>query len=124
MLSFLVDVRSLTEEIELTGGRVTAGVVRVGETVRRPISADRQQVHALLQHLEAAALTSTPRFLGVDDRGREILSFLPGTVPRDLGHYDDATLFDAAALLRQFHDATTDFPAVAAAAAEVMCHND
>lgn len=103
---------------------MTAGVVRIGETVRRPITADRTQVHLLLQHLEVAALTSTPRFLGIDDRGREILTFLPGTVPTDLGHYDDATLRDAAALLRQFHDATMVFPAVTAATAEVMCHND
>lgn len=114
----------MAEEIKLQGGRITAGVVRVGETVRRPISGDRSQVHQLLRHLELAGLAATPRCLGIDEQGREILSFLPGEVPADLGHYDDGQLRAAAGLLRQFHDATADFPAVVAAGAEVMCHND
>lgn len=113
----------MADEIALTGGRVTAGVVRVGDTVRRPIK-DRAQVHSLLRHLEEFGLASTPRFLGIDDKGREVLSYLAGDVPSDLGHYDDPTLCAAAALLRQFHDATERFPAVIASGSEVMCHND
>ena len=65
-----------------------------------------------------------PRFLGLDERGREILSFLPGSVPADLGDYDDAQLRMAAALLRQFHDATTTMPLVRRSRFEVACHND
>lgn len=64
------------------------------------------------------------RFLGIDEAGREILSFLPGEVPADLGHYGDDVLRTAAALLRRFHDATEAFAPVAAAGAEVICHND
>lgn len=111
-------------EIPLVGGRVTAGVVRIGSTVRRPISGDRSLAHALLQHLEAVGFEATPRFLGVDEQGREILSFLPGEVPRDLGHYDDKQIKAAGMLLRRFHDATTSFAPVQAAGAQVMCHND
>jgi hypothetical protein len=111
-------------ETPLPGGRVTAGVVQVGETVRRPMMADRSRSQALLRHLEARGFDATPRFLGIDGEGREILSFLPGDVPSDLGHYDDVTLGAAAALLRRFHDATADFPGVPAVGAEVMCHND
>ena len=111
-------------EVPLEGGRVTAGVVRIGETVRRPISGDRVRVHDLLIHLEQKGFEGTPRFLGIDEKNREILSFLPGEVPRDLGHFTDAQLLAAAALLRQFHDATVDFPAVRAEGAEVICHND
>lgn len=113
-----------SEEVPLQGGRVTAGVVQVGETVRRPIKGDRAQVHDLLTHLEHKGFAGTPRFLGVDDKNREILSFLPGEVPRDLGDFSDAQLLTAAALLRRFHDATADFPAVRDGGAEVMCHND
>jgi aminoglycoside phosphotransferase (APT) family kinase protein len=79
---------------------------------------------ALLRHLQSVGFEAMPRFLGLDPEGREILSFLPGEVPSDLGHYDDQTLHAAAALLRRFHDATADFPPVRAAGAEVMCHND
>jgi Ser/Thr protein kinase RdoA (MazF antagonist) len=65
-----------------------------------------------------------PRFLGVDDQGREILSFLPGEVPRDVGHYSDVQLAAAAVLLRRFHDATARFGPVTEKRAEVICHND
>lgn len=111
-------------EIPLAGGRITAGVVRLGDTVRRPILRDRTQAHDLLMHLERKGFHGVPRFLGVDEKDREILSFLPGHVPRDLGHFDDRQLLSAAALLRRFHDATADFPTVLDGGAEVMCHND
>jgi Ser/Thr protein kinase RdoA (MazF antagonist) len=112
------------KETPLSGGRVTAGVVRVDDTVRRPIRGDRSLVHRLLDHLESRGFEGTPRFLGIDRQGREILSYLPGEVPADLGHYDDAQLAAAAGLLRRFHDATADFTSSADPAAEVICHND
>ena len=38
----------------LAGGDVTEGVVRVGDTVRRPVGPHSPLVHALLAHLESA----------------------------------------------------------------------
>lgn len=111
-------------ETPLAGGRVTASVVKIGETVRRPIAGDRTMQHELLIHLERGRFSGVPRFLGVDGLGREILSFLPGEVPSDLGHYTDAQLSAAAKLLHRFHDATTDLASVQRQRAEVMCHND
>jgi hypothetical protein len=111
-------------ETPLVGGRVTARVVRVGETVRRPVVGDRTVQHCLLSHLERTGFKGCPRFLGIDELGRETLSFLPGDVPWDLGHYSDAQLSAAADVLRRFHDATTDFAPVQRQRAEVMCHND
>ena len=111
-------------EVPLAGGRVTPGVVRVGDTVRRPVSGDRSLVHRVLRHLEAHGFEGTPRFLGMDEKKREILSFLPGAVPDDLGHFSDAQLGVAAALLRRFHDATADLDLVRQPGAEVICHND
>ena len=112
------------DEIPLTGGRVTADVMRVGDTVRRPISGDRFHVHKLLKHLEVRGFDGTPRFLGIDAKDREILSFLPGEVPPDLAHFEDEQLTAAARLLRRFHDATEDFAATTDPQAEVICHND
>jgi hypothetical protein len=60
-------------------GSVTT-VQRVGETIRRPIGTWTPIVHALLKYLEARGFTGVPRLLGIDDQGREILSFLKGTV--------------------------------------------
>lgn len=112
------------QEVPLTGGRITAGVVRVGNTVRRPILGDRSLVHELLVDLESRGFDATPRFLGVDDKNREILTYLPGEVPVDLGHYSDDQLAVAAALLRRFHDATATFATARYPQAEIICHND
>ena len=111
-------------ETRLIGGRVTAGIVRIGDTVRRPVRTDRTLQHQLLSHLERRGFAGTPRFLGIDDLGREMLSYLDGEVPGDLGHFSDAQISAAAALLRGFHDATIDFPPVRELEAEVICHND
>ena len=109
-------------EIELTGGRTTAGVVRIGDTVHRPISARSSFVHAILRHLEAKGFHGAPRFLGFDDKGREVLTFLPGEVPSDLGAFSDDQIAAAAELLRSLHDATTECEL--RASNEVVCHGD
>jgi hypothetical protein len=99
-------------EIPLVGGDVTDGVVRVGDTVRRPVRPHSAAVHALLRHLERAGFDAAPRFLGIDDRGRETLTYVPGaTPPQPLPAYaagDDA-LAGVARLLRRYHDAVAGF---------------
>lgn len=109
-------------EAALGGGRLTAGVVRVGNTVRRPTGPHTSFVHRLLSHLEAAGFEGAPRVLGVDERGREILSFIDVWVPPNLDHFPDDTLATAARLLRRLHDATAGSDL--AGEHEVVCHND
>ena len=67
------------EEI-LAGGLGNEGrVVRVGNTVRRPIGPQTPAVHLLLRHLEQVGFDGAPRV--VDRIGDlEVLSFLPGAV--------------------------------------------
>jgi Glycine transporter len=67
-------------EQALAGGRQTQGIVRVGQTVRRALHQRSDYVHALLRHLEAVGFDGAPRLLGIDARGREVLSYLPGEV--------------------------------------------
>jgi hypothetical protein len=67
-------------EIPLTGGDVTEGVVRVGDTVRRPVGPHSPLVHALLAYLESVGFEGAPRFLGIDGAGREVLSYIDGEV--------------------------------------------
>ncbi len=109
-------------EEPLTGGRVTAGVVRVGDSVRRPRGAHSVFVAELLEHLASREFDGAPRWLGIDEQGRDTLTYIPGDVPPDLGFYDDEQLKAAFKLLRRFHDATstTDL----AGGAEVVCHGD
>jgi Ser/Thr protein kinase RdoA (MazF antagonist) len=95
-------------EERLPGGHV-GGAVRVGGTVRRPVGAWTPAVHALLAHL-APRLPGVPRVLGLDDRGREVLSYLPGRVI-DV-HTEVLTLAQLASLAawtRAFHAAVADF---------------
>ena len=69
------------DETRLRGGRVTKDVVRVGDTVRRPTKASSPFVRDLLSHLNAHGFDGAPRYLGVDERGREMFSYLEGEVP-------------------------------------------
>jgi len=115
------------DEVPLSGGRVTGGVVRVGNTVRRPASAHSDFIRRLLDHLEAKRFEGAPSFLGTDEHGRDILTFVDGEVPSELAFHDDATLRRAASLIRRFHDLSAELvatPAAKAVGIEVVCHND
>ena len=102
----------MAAETPLDGGNMSSGVVRVGNTVRRPAGAWTPAVHALLDHLRAVGFHGVPRPLGLDEQGREVLSFIPGTVAWPdhfhLLHGDDQ-LRRAARLIREFHDAVAGF---------------
>jgi Ser/Thr protein kinase RdoA (MazF antagonist) len=116
-------VNDLAEpEIPLTGGRTRTGVVRVGDTVRRPLVPQSPFVHELLGHLESKGFAGAPRFLGVDASGREILSFLHGEVPPNVGYLPDKVIAAGAHLLRALHEATVDSPL--RGSDEVVCHGD
>jgi len=113
----------MSVETPLTGGRITAGVVRVGDEVRRPVGKHSKFVHAVLGELQRAGVPA-PRFLGLDERGRERLSFLDGWVAPDLAHsqWSDEQCVAAAELTRRQHDALAGSPL--AAGQETVCHND
>ncbi|WP_026874160.1 phosphotransferase [Jiangella gansuensis] len=121
-------------ETPLPGGNV-GGARRVGDTVRRPTGPWTPAVHALLNHLRRAGLDSIPTVLGIDEQGREILTFLPGrSIGADTDHVSDALLTNGVRWLRRFHDAVRSFrPAGevrwrhgtrALADGEIVCHND
>jgi aminoglycoside phosphotransferase (APT) family kinase protein len=111
-------------ELPLTGGRLTPGVVRAGDEVRRRVGPHSPFVHRVLAALERVGFDGAPRFLGMDDHGRERLSYMPGWVAPDLAHgeWADEQLVAAVELVRRFHDAlsATDL----AGAEETVCHND
>ncbi len=95
-------------EIALPAGDVTEGVVRVGATVRRPHQATSGAVAAFLLHLESAGFDGAPRYLGRDRQGRDVLTFVAGSVPGDPPERwaaSDAVLPGVGRLLRRLHDA-------------------
>ena len=92
----------------LAGGNLST-VVRIGDTVRRPLRPWSAAVHGLLRHLEARRFDGAPRILGVDERVREILTFIVGEVgayPLPASMWSDEALVGMARLLRRLHDAT------------------
>ncbi|MFD1048866.1 hypothetical protein ACFQ1S_26685 [Kibdelosporangium lantanae] len=70
-------------EIPLTGGNMNTGVVRIGQTVRRPTGPWTPAVHAVLNHLNNTGYPHAPQLLGIDDQGREVLSYHPGATEAD-----------------------------------------
>lgn len=122
-------------ETPLTGGNTNGEVVRVGDTVRRRQNKHSPTVHRLLMHLEKNGLETAPRFLGIDQENREILSFVKGDTdaPSELWE-DSAGLVASAKILRDYHDATAGFDTSEGdswaisdpdpARHEVICHND
>lgn len=99
-------------EVPLPGGDVTEGIVRAGDTVRRPLGPHSPLVHAVLAHLEAVGFEGAPRFLGTDERGREVLTFIEGEVagrPHPAWLADDSRLASVARLLRAYDDAVAGF---------------
>jgi hypothetical protein len=101
------------DEVVLAGGTTNVGrVTRVGDTVRRPRRPTSEATEALLAHLEQVGFSGAPRYLGTDERGREVLSYIPGEAPippYPEWAFSDATLVSVAELLRRYHDAVSSF---------------
>jgi Phosphotransferase enzyme family len=126
------------DEATLTGGNTHAEVVRIGATVRRPTGPWTPAVHSLLRYLEARGFVGVPRVLGIDERGREVLTFVPGTVvwPEHFHEVEsDDALEGVARWIREYHDMVESFDVVASGPwsdrgadptgpPELVCHND
>lgn len=125
---------NLEKEEALTGGNVS-NVYRSGNTVRRELKPDSPKIHKLLKHLENRDFSYAPKFLGIDEKGREILSFIEG----EAGHYplkeymrSDDVLFEIGKMLRLYHNSVSDFSFDDSWKSidntpqpyEVLCHND
>jgi hypothetical protein len=127
------------EEIALAGGMGSGGaVVRVGDTVRRPVRPHSATVARFLEHLEAVGFAGAPRYLGIDDQGREMLTYIEGAVgippfPRWVG--EDGVLLGVARLQHELHVAASSFRPPPDAAWDrpnlpdvgpgaLVCHND
>ena len=118
----------MSEEIPLAGGALTAGVVRVGDTVRRPAGPTSERMRDVLRHLERAGFDAAPRWLGVDDQGRDVVSWIDGETFVDRGRlhpylddrgervtFSNEEVALAMRLLRRYHDTFEG---------TVVCHGD
>ncbi len=123
----------MTEEEKLIGGNVAASVVRLGATVRKPATAATPAVQALLAHLHAVGCKAAPRSFGLDERGRQVLEFIPGAMWDRKQNDTLADLRRVGVLIRTLHDSSASFTPPALAVWEplsspegnaMICHND
>jgi aminoglycoside phosphotransferase (APT) family kinase protein len=95
--------------VPLVGDGVTQGIVRIGDTVRRPVRPFTATIQAYLAHLHEVGFTGAPVPLGIDDQGLEVLSYVEGYVPREPLPPETAgeeVLTELARLVRRLHDAS------------------
>lgn len=126
--------QSNEQEKRLSGGNVST-VYKKGNHVYRTLKDGSEHVHQLLRHLEAKGVSGVPRFVGVDEQGREVLTYLEGETadyPLKAYMWSDEAIQDAARLMRRLHDVTADveWPSDwqpldnTPEPFDVICHND
>src|SRR5579863_4023166 len=111
-------------------------IERIGDVVHRPTAHWTPAVHSLLNYLGSVGFKYSPRVLGFDADGREMLSYIAGESGGESWGkiISDEGLRKFAKLLHEYHEAIADFqPAVAAEWAcafgapqpgAIMCHVD
>ena len=121
------------DEHILTGGNVAARVVRIGMTVRKPVTISTPSVKDLLDLLHDRGYAACPQHLGIDEQGRQSLEFVPGTMGNAEPPLNLADLEHVGRLIRQLHDITASFPIpsdlhwdvpIRPDHDDLICHND
>jgi aminoglycoside phosphotransferase (APT) family kinase protein len=119
-------------------GGFDGGAELVGGSVRRSAGPWTASVHLLLGYLAAVGFEGAPRPLGLDEHGRDVLTYLPGDSvgsarPWPLWTHTDDALVQVAAWLRHYHQAVADFVPLADAVwregrvwkpGMIVAHND
>ncbi len=99
---------AMAEEVVLSDGWPSVGgAVLIDGQVHRSSGPWTPAVHDLLCFLEANGFDGSPRVLGFDHRGREVLSWIDGEAPLapwPQWMQSDEVLADLGSLLRRYHD--------------------
>jgi hypothetical protein len=117
----------------MTEGRM-GGATIIGDTVRKPVGAWTPAVHALLNHLENVGFDGAPRVLGIDDSGREVLTYLMSDARSRIdAPKSDEALVALGRLLRDLRESLIGFEPPPDAfwrlgktltGGQIICHND
>ena len=127
------------EEIKLTGGSMNQ-TVKIGDIVHKT-SKGHPMVREYLLYLEKEGMPGVPRFLGIDEQGRDMFSYLPGKTmgpdypPDHPCLHSDQCVIDTARFMRKLHDTSVGFlpkaiesgwtnPYFPDETPEIICHGD
>jgi len=120
-------------EEKLTGGNFADSVTRIGMTVRKPATKATPAVHNFLRYLHLSGFEDCPQPFGLDEKGRQVLEFIPGTKVHESGRNIPIDLRRVGSLVRAFHGVSASYkpdnsdiwdPPSKADGEEVICHND
>ncbi len=107
-------------EEQLLGGRVTVGLVRDGDVIKRPMPQNAQFQMRALSHLRKRGICFVPKCFGADEKNRLVLEYIEGECPANLGLFTDEQCEKAFRMIRALHDAGCDFDSDG----ETICHGD
>lgn len=110
------------EEEALAGGNWTDEVVRVGRRVHRSRGPNSDFAATLLGELERLGIPFAPRYLGRDDKGRDVFTYFDGSTTEHPNQRSEHSYAAAGQMLRHHHDAAAGHPL--AAGSECVIHGD
>lgn len=122
----------MEEEIPLTGGNSSNGVVQVGDTVRKPWTENSSGVLAYMRVIRERGV-EVPEPLGRDEEGRMMIGFIPGRLALNTPPLSKSDLRRVGALVRGIHDASVGLDAetlglgpalIPVDDADLVCHGD
>jgi len=114
-------LESSKEETILKGGRTNTRVVKIGDTVRKPQNKKSRYASQVLQFLEEKNFQYSQRFIGVDEKNRDIFAYIDVIVPENLGQTNDTQLHTFMKMVRELHDISQGFVKTKN---RVLCHDD
>lgn len=106
----------------LHGGNTTAGVVKAGQTVRRPRSRRSAFAAQVLRLLDERRFPWAPTYLGLDEDGRDTFSYIPGATTDHPSQRDEHCYAAVGDILRELHEFTRGTSL--AAGAVCLVHGD
>lgn len=122
----------MQQEIPLSGGNASVGVVRVGATVRKPWTEHSSGVLDYMRILRERGI-DLPEPLGQDDRGRMMTEFVPGHLAMNSPPLTREQFTRVGAMVRAIHDASHGLDAdalnlgpalIPIAEPDWVCHSD
>ncbi len=126
-------IAAFEPEEQLAGGNTAESVVRLGSTVRKPVTPSTAAVHSFLQHIRAAGIEAVPAVFGLDQQGRQILEYVPGSLWHHSRSHSKAELRRVGGIIQALHQAAVSFQVPKEAQwnrryqlndHEIICHND
>ena len=113
------NVISNNGDFHLSGGRITKEVIKNRQIVYRQPTKNDKLIKELLLYFEKSRFKSAPKYIGLDEKGRNKFGYISGYVPNDIGSTTLKQLEEFIKIVRKMHDISNNF-----LGDKVICHHD